>query len=118
MTNILLMTTIVFMNQLVFIWARTWNVKMIAANNLKGVLISGAVVHVAWLLGITIGVVSMKEILINFEWKYLPVLVGSLSGGLLGSYFGLLEKMKYRKSFSMSDLFTTFVNNIKKLLKK
>lgn len=112
------MTITVFVNQLVFIWARTWNVKMIAANNLKGVLLSGAIVHVAWLLGITIGVVSMKEILINFQLIYTPVLIGSLSGGLLGSYFGLLEKMKYRKSFSVSDLFTTFVNNIKKLFKK
>lgn len=106
------------MNQLVFIWARTWNVKMIAANNLKGVLISGAIVHAAWLLGITIGVVSMKEILINFQWEYTPVLLGSMFGGLLGSYFGLLEKQKYRKSFSIKDLFTTFVNNIKKLLKR
>ena len=91
---------------------------MIAANDLKGVLISGAVVHIAWLLGITIGVVSMNEILIHFKWIYTPVLLGSLSGGLLGSYFGLLEKMKYRKDFSMSYLFTTFVNNIKKIFKK
>lgn len=98
--SILVMAITVFFNQLIFIWARTWNVKMIAANNLKGVLISGAVVHIAWLIGITIGVVSFKEILMDFQWMYVPVIVCSLGGGLLGSYFGLLEKMKYRKSNS------------------
>lgn len=97
MDSIIVMTVTVFINQLIFIWARTWNVKMIAANNLKGVLLSGAVVHIAWLIGITIGVVSFKAILTEFEWKYLPVIIGSLTGGLIGSYFGLLEKKKYRK---------------------
>jgi len=97
MDNILLMTITVFVNQLIFIWARTWNVKMIAMNHLKGVLLSGAVVHIAWLVGITIGVVSFKAILTDFEWKYLPVIVGSLTGGLIGSYFGLMEKMRFRK---------------------
>ena len=97
MENILLMTITVFVNQLIFIWARTWNVKMIAANNLKMVLISGAIVHIAWLIGITIGVVSFKAILQDFRIEYLPVIIGSLMGGLIGSYFGLMEKMKYRK---------------------
>ncbi len=97
MENILLMTITVFINQLIFIWARTWNVKMIAANNLKGVLLSGAVVHIAWLIGITIGVVSFKAILTDFRWEYTPVIIGSLTGGLIGSYFGLMEKQRYRK---------------------
>ena len=97
MDSITVMTVTVFINQLIFIWARTWNVKMIAANNMKAVLVSGAVVHIAWLIGITIGVVSFSEILQNFELRYLPVIFGSLTGGILGSYFGLLEKMKYRK---------------------
>jgi hypothetical protein len=97
MDSIIAMTVTVFINQLIFIWARTWNVKMIAANNLKMVLISGAIVHIAWLIGITIGVVSFKAILQDFRIEYLPVIIGSLTGGLIGSYFGLMEKMKYRK---------------------
>lgn len=97
MNNILLMTITVFVTQVIFIWARTWNVKSIAANNLKDVLLSGAVVHLAWLVSITLGVVSFKEIMLHFEWQYLPVIVGSLTGGLIGSYLGLKEKMKYRK---------------------
>jgi len=96
--SITLMFATVFLTQVAFIWSRTWNVKAIAANNLKDVLVSGAVVHIAWLISITLGVVSMKEIMLSFQWKYLPVIIGSLTGGLLGSYLGLKEKMKYRKS--------------------
>jgi short subunit fatty acids transporter len=86
------MTVTVFVNQLIFIWARTWNVKAISKIDIKGTLLSGAVVHIAWLLGITIGAVSVKEILIDFQFQYIPVVVASLSGGLLGSYLGLIEK--------------------------
>jgi hypothetical protein len=56
------------------------------------VLISGAIVHIAWLLGISIGVVSVKEILINFELSYIPVVACSLAGGLLGSYIAMKKK--------------------------
>lgn len=94
---ILKFTIVIFITQLVFIWARTWNVSAIAEGNIKMVLISGAFVHIAWLISITIGVVSMKEILTNFRWEYLPIIVGSLSGGLIGSYLGLKKKLKKRK---------------------
>jgi hypothetical protein len=97
MNSILLMCITVFVTQVIFIWARTWNVKCIAANDMKGVLLSGSVVHIAWLVSITLGVVSFKEILMDFQWQYLPVIFFSLTGGLLGSYFGLKEKKKYRK---------------------
>ena len=87
----------IFITQLIFIGARTWNVQAISENNLKKVLLSGAVVHLAWLISITIGVVSMKEILTNFRWEYLPIIVGSLSGGLIGSWIGLKQKSTHGK---------------------
>jgi hypothetical protein len=79
----------VFFTQLVFIWSRTWNVRAIADKSIPQVLASGAIVHVTWLLGISIGVVSVKEILINFELSYIPVVLCSLAGGLLGSYIAM-----------------------------
>jgi hypothetical protein len=84
----------VFFTQLVFIAARTWNVKAIAKNSMPQVLLSGTVVHLSWLLSIAIGSVSMYEIIESKSIKYLPVIACSLSGGLIGSWIGLQEKRK------------------------
>jgi len=92
MLEIYLQAVVVFTTQLVFIGMRTWNVKAIAKNNMRGVLISGAIIHLAWLVSVTLGVNSMVEIMREFQWKYLIVIAGSLSGGLLGSYLALQEK--------------------------
>lgn len=85
---------LVFVTQLIFIGCRTWNVKAIANNNLLHVLLSGAIVHISWLVSIAIGAVSMHEIVSEFNWEYLPVIFCSLTGGLIGSYLGLLERKK------------------------
>lgn len=91
---ILKYSIIVFLTQLVFIGCRTWNVKAIAKNNLLHVLLSGAVVHIAWLVSIAIGAVSMHEIVSEFNWEYVPVVICSLTGGLIGSYLGLKERKR------------------------
>lgn len=90
--TILYYSLIVFFTQLVFIWSRTWNVKAIAFKDIRSVLFSGAVVHITWLLGISIGVVSVKEIMLNFRLEYVPVVLCSLFGGLLGSYLSMKSK--------------------------
>lgn len=84
----------VFFTQLIFIAARTWNVRAIAKNSLSQVLISGAIVHLSWLLSIAIGSVSMYEIIESKSIEYLPVIACSLAGGLIGSWIGLQEKNK------------------------
>lgn len=84
----------VFLTQLIFIGCRTWNVKSIARGNMAHVLISGGFVHLSWLVSIAIGAVSMSELLTHFDWKYIPVVLCSLTGGLLGSYIGMKEKIK------------------------
>ena len=89
---ILKYSIVVFVTQLIFIGCRTWNVKAIAKQNIPMVLLSGGFVHIAWLISIAIGVVSTKEIIMNFEWAYLPVVFCSLSGGLLGSYLSMKSK--------------------------
>lgn len=91
---ILKLTITVFVTQLIFIGCRTWNVRAVSAGNLKAVLVSGAIVHIAWLVGIAVGAVSMNEIIMNFDWQYIPVVFGSLSGGLIGSWLGLKNKSK------------------------
>lgn len=85
---------IIFITQLIFIGCRTWNVKAIAKNDVFNVLLSGAFVHISWLVSIAIGSVSMYEILTNFQLSYLPIVFCSLTGGLIGSYIGLKEKKK------------------------
>ena len=83
---------IIFITQLIFIGCRTWNVKAIAAKNIPQVLISGTFVHISWLISIAIGAVSMHEIISNFKWSYLPIVLFSLSGGLIGSYISMKSK--------------------------
>lgn len=85
-------TVIVFVTQLIFIGCRTWNVKSIAAKNIPHVLFSGALVHISWLVSIAIGAVSMHEIIANFQWQFVPVVIASLTGGLLGSYLSMKSK--------------------------
>lgn len=92
MIIILKYSIIVFVTQLIFIGCRTWNVKAIANQNIKHVLLSGAFVHLSWLVSIAIGAVSMNEIISNFEWSYLPIVLCSLSGGLIGSYISMKNK--------------------------
>jgi hypothetical protein len=83
---------IVFVTQLIFIGCRTWNVKAISASSIPQVILSGALVHLAWLISIAIGAVSMHEIITNFKWSYLPIVFCSLSGGLIGSYVSMKSK--------------------------
>ncbi len=90
---ILQYTIIVFVTQLIFIGFRTVNVKCVADKNMTGALISGAIVHIAWLISIAIGAVSMHEIMTHFELEYIPVIIASLSGGLLGTYIALRRMM-------------------------
>lgn len=83
---------VVFITQLIFIGCRTWNVKAIAKHNIPQVLISGTFVHLSWLVSIAIGTVSMNEIISNFEMQYLPIVVASLAGGLIGSYISMKKR--------------------------
>jgi len=89
---ILKLSIIVFFTQLIFIGCRTWNVKAIADKNIKQVIISGAFVHLSWLVSIAIGAVSMHEIITNFRLEFIPIVLCSLSGGLIGSYLSMKSK--------------------------
>ena len=85
-------SVVVFLTQIVFLWSRTWNVKAIARNEVNQAMISGAIVHITWLLSISLGVTSVNEIIRNFDITYLPVVVFSLVGGLLGTYWSMKSK--------------------------
>lgn len=90
--SILKFSLIIFITQLIFVGCRTWNIKSIADKNIPQVLISGIFIHISWLVSIAIGTFSMHEIITKFEWKYLPIVFGSLLGGLLGSYISMKTK--------------------------
>ena len=89
---ILKYSIIIFVTQLIFIGCRTWNVKAISKQNIPQVLLSGTFVHLSWLISIAIGAVSMHEIITNFKWQYIPIILCSLSGGLIGSYLSMKSK--------------------------
>jgi hypothetical protein len=91
---ILQYSIIVFLTQLIFIGARTWNVKCISKEDVSGALISSGIVHLAWLVSIAIGTVSMHEIISSLSLEYIPVVLCSIAGGLIGTYLGLKEKKK------------------------
>jgi predicted MFS family arabinose efflux permease len=82
----------IFITQLIFIGCRTWNVKAISQNNILQTLLSGAIVHIAWLISISIGAISMNQIIADFKWEYTPIVFCSLVGGLMGSYAALKHK--------------------------
>ena len=83
-----------FTTQLVFIGCRTWNVRAIACHNVIQAMVSGGIVHLAWLVSIAIGAISMNEIITHFKLEYTPVILCSLCGGLLGTWLGLQKKRK------------------------
>lgn len=85
---------IVLFTQIMFIGCRTWNVKAIANHSIPQVLISGVLVHLSWLISIAIGAISMNEIIVNFEWKYIPIITASVIGGLIGSYISMVAKIR------------------------
>ncbi len=76
--NIWLQGIVVFIAQLLFVYARTLNVAANAAGSRKGVFITGIFVYFTWLLSVSLGVNS----LIKGDW--LVVFFGLL-GGLLGA---------------------------------
>ena len=84
--NVYYLSMIVFTSQFLFIGARTWNIRAIAEKKMTNILLSGFVIHLFWLISITIGVTSMVELMKNFQPEYLFVILASASGGLLSSY--------------------------------
>ena len=85
-------TILMFATQLVFIGCRTWNVKAIAKNNILHVLVSGAIVNISWLISMGLGGVSMYNIINEFEWQYIPIILACVVGGTVGGYIGMKEK--------------------------
>lgn len=86
------LSVIVFFSQLFFIGFRTLNVKAVATKNIKGALITGAFVHLSWLVSVSVGATSTYEIVAQQQWQYWPVIACSLSGGLIGTFVA----MKYK----------------------
>lgn len=92
--DILSQCLIVFFTQLAFVWLRTLNVRAVALHNTPAVIVTGAFVHITWLIGIAIGANSTYKIINDFRWEYVPIIVCSLLGGVLGALFGMLKKNK------------------------
>jgi len=99
--DILSTSILIFITQLIFIGSRTWNVISIGKLNTFSALASGTVVHLSWLVSISIGGYSTYEIMANFRFEYLPIVVCSLTGGLFGTYLFLEREKKKVASKTM-----------------
>ena len=97
MNDILFECIVAFFSQLAFLWARTMNIQFVAAGDIKKVLVSGGIIHVLWLIGIAIGANGAYKVIIDRQMEYIPVLIFSLVGSLIGSYIGIIKNKK-RKS--------------------
>ena len=82
---------LIFVIQVFFLWARTWNIRSIAKGDIAGALISTAIINLSWLMNVAIGGVGMTKIVNGDMTGVLPVLC-SLAGGLIGTYIGLKQK--------------------------
>lgn len=90
--DIIIQCIIVFFTQFAFVWLRTLNVRAVALHNIPAVVITGGFVHLTWLVGIAIGANSMYKIMNDFRLEYLPIILCSLVGGILGSILGMKQK--------------------------
>ena len=94
MNEIVYQTVLGFSSQLAFLWARTYNVHANASLDVKATVMSGAVIHLLWLVGIAVGSASAFKILVEGDMLYIPVVIGTLSGSILGTYIGLKGRIK------------------------
>ena len=97
MNEIMYECLIAFFSQLAFLWARTINIVFTAQGDIKKVLITGGIIHILWLIGIAIGANGAYKVIVDHQMEYIPVLIFSLTGSLIGAYIGLIKNKK-RKS--------------------
>ena len=90
--SIAALTVTMLIMQIIFIFSRTWNVIEVAEKNINKAIISGLLVHISWLFTIAIGATSMYEIMANFEWRYIPVVMASCTGGMIGTWLAVRGK--------------------------
>lgn len=98
MNDIIYESAIAFFSQLAFLWARTVNIRYTALGNIKKVMISGGIIHILWLIGIAIGANGAYKVIVDHQLEYIPVLICSLTGSLIGCYIGLIRNKKNTKS--------------------
>lgn len=94
MDSVLYQSILVFLSQLAFLWARTSNIHATAKNDLKKVLLTGSAIHILWLVSIALGANGVKKVMIENDLTYLPVILFSLIGSLIGAYIGVKNNQK------------------------
>jgi hypothetical protein len=98
MNDILYQSIIAMFSQLAFLWARTYNIHSTARLEVVETLKSGAIIHILWLIGISLGANGAYKVLIEYDWSYIPVILCSLIGSVIGSYIGLTKRIKAEKN--------------------
>ena len=77
---------VIFINQIVFLYARTLNVIYTAEKKVLHTLISGNIIGIAWLVSISLG----ANALLTMQWQ--PI-VGYLLGGSAGVLMAFRKKI-------------------------
>ena len=92
--TIIELTGVMFCTQIVFIWFRTLNVRMVSSGDTWGAIWTGFFIHLSWLIGISIGTVSIVEMVKEGNWSYWPVIAASSFAGAIGTYFAMETKLR------------------------
>jgi len=90
---IFLLTIVTFFTQLIFIGTRTWNVQSVSEGNIPEAIFSGFFVNLSWLASTAIGIDGTVRV-INLQYDYLPVVIGNIAGGLVGTYIAMIIKKR------------------------
>ena len=77
---------VVFITQIVFLYARTLNVMYVAEKRLVQSLVTGGIVSITWLISISIGVNAVMTL----QWQ--PVIAY-----IIGSSVGVVIAFRYRR---------------------
>lgn len=94
MNEIVIQCILGFTSQILFLLFRTINIHATANLKMKEVMISGFLINATWIMGIGIGANGAKELIMNGNWYYLPVVLSMTAGSMLGAYIGIRKKKK------------------------
>lgn len=97
-SQIIYESAIAFFSQLAFLWARTYNVYATATLQVRKVLISGFIISLLWLISIAIGANGAYKLVVEQDWDYIPIVICLVVGSSVGSYIGLMKKIKREKN--------------------
>jgi len=70
------------------------NIKNIADGRMWGAIYTGWIIHLSWLMSVGIGATSLINVVFNYDWQSIPVVLCSLAGGTIGTWYPMRKRKK------------------------